>query len=966
MADAGERLPAAGVALPPPLRADLDAFLTRLAEERPDCAELLSDPRLEEAAPRVLAASEFVQRRLLAPQADLAGLAGDGSLFRDREPGETAAALEQALAGSSTPLAVSLRRFRQREMLRIAWRDLAGWAALGDVLEELSALADAALLAALDGAREAVAGRHGELRSASGRPIPLTVLAMGKLGGRELNFSSDIDVVFLYPEEGESDGARPLSAAEYHTRLARRVIALLDEVTAEGFVFRVDTRLRPFGDSGPLVVSFAALENYLQQHGRDWERYAYLKARIVGHALPPDAARDLECDVLRPFVYRRYLDFGVFDSLREMKRMIEREVARRELADNLKRGPGGIREIEFIVQAWQLVRGGSEPALQSRELEAALAGLARRGHLTRATELALREAYRFLRRAENRLQAIADRQTHDLPADDLGRARLACAMGYGRWDDFRAALDGHRDRVTGEFAALLAGPEERGSAVGEALATVWDPERGVPDDLAARLAEAGLEQTEALAEALAGLARSGTLKRLDEPSRQRLAAFVPALLARLAGRANAARSFARLARIVEAVARRSAYLSLLLENPEALSRLIEIAEMSGVLASEIARHPVLLDELIDPRLYGAPPDRAALAAELEGVVATHDDLEQRVEALARFQRIARFRVAVADIAGTLALMKVSDRLTDIAELVIAAALELAWEDLTAGHGTPRCVHRGQRRRAGFAVVAYGKLGGIELAYASDLDLVFLHDSGGEKQRSDGAKPLANDVFFARLAQRLQHFLTVQTGSGALYEIDTRLRPSGRSGLLVSSLDAFERYQRNDAWTWEHQALIRARPVAGSAGVCRRFEAVRAEVLRDHVERDGLREEVLRMRERMRRELSKSGAGEFDIKQDRGGLGELEFLVQYLILRDAGRHPALSFYTDNVRQLGVLAAVGALQPQTARELQDIYRGYRARLHRLALDELSRVVPDSEFREERERVDAVWTDALGQPG
>ncbi len=925
---------------------------------------LAQAPALAEAAARVAVGSEFAGDLLIREPGWLVALHESGEF--DTPPDRDALARRLALPAAQDEAAAmaSLRRHRQREMLRIAWRDLCGLADVPQALRELSDLADAAIGCAVDWCAATLGVRHGTPRDPAGAALPLVVLGMGKLGGRELNFSSDIDLVFLYPAAGETDGERPLSNEQYFVRLGQRLVRLLDQVTAEGFVYRVDMRLRPFGSSGPLALSFDAFEAYLQQHGRDWERYAYVKARaITGET----AAQRVFEEMLRPFVYRRYLDYGVFRSLREMKGMIEQEVARRDLADNVKLGPGGIREIEFVTQSFQLVRGGSDPALRSASLLEVLPRLGRRRCLTPGAVQDLLDAYGFLRRLENRLQMFADRQTHDLPACTQERARLALAMDCADWSDLAALLAAARGRVRQHFHDVVfvtAAEAVEADVPVEQLAALWREPEGEAGLSA--LSAAGIEPTEAasIQARLVALRRGALYRRMDEPSRQRLDTVMPPLLEALGRMAEPARCFERLVAIIEAVGRRSAYLALLGENPRALARLLDIVGRSGFLAAQLATWPMLLDELLDERLLNAAPDRETFREDLESRLGaqTAGDLEGRLNALREFQRVCTFRVAIAEIVGELPLMRVSDRLTDIAELALELALSMAWAELVARYGQPCCRDGEQHRPAGFAIVGYGKLGGLELGYGSDLDLVFVHDDTGEDAVTDGPRPLDNPVFFARLARRIIHFLSIQTTSGMLYEVDTRLRPSGQSGLLVTSLTALERYQREEAWTWEHQALLRARAVAGGAEVREGFEALRRRALLKYVRRDDLREQVASMRQRMREALGQGGAGRFDIKQDAGGLADIEFLVQYLVLAHAREAPALLRWSDNIRQLEALASAGVLAAATAEQAAEIYRRYRSRLHQLSLAGAPGVVDDAEFTAARAWVKARWREVF----
>ena len=860
-----------------------------------------------------------------------------------------------------------LRHYRHRQMLHILWREYANTAAQGETLASLSALADELLLAARSVAAESLMERFGQAVNASGDQIPLVILAMGKLGGYELNFSSDIDIVFLYPEDGETNGPRTLSANEYFVRFSRRIVRLLDDKTEDGFVYRVDTRLRPFGDSGPPVVSFSSLESYLLQHGRSWERYAYVKARFVGAEETSEVASDLLHSMIEPFVYRRYLDFGVFESLRDMKAMIAEEVRKRELADNIKIGPGGIREIEFIVQALQLVRGGGNGNLRRTELEIAMQELDDSRSLPAESIEELTAAYRFLRRLENLIQAIRDQQTHDIPGDSTDRARLVLAMQFDGWDSLASAVSLHRANVSRHFQEVAFRAQDEGPVAEpkNQYRALWD---ALADEVSwsALLREQGFDNAEHLAEVLVAFSTSRPVRQLSSSAQKRLRQFVPGLLALLQARQSPEQTLQRVLNIVSRVLRRSAYIALLNENHAAMQRLVELCERSEYLADEIGRFPMLLDEMLDPRLFTTAASSSAMESDVSDRLqkVAESDSEHQIEILSQFQRATLFRIAIADFSGEMPIMKVSDALTDLAEVVLTHTLDLAWADMVGKHGEPSFVLDGVHRKAGFSVIAYGKLAGMELSYQSDLDLVFLHDSAGEDQQTDGAKPLENSMFFARLVRRLVHFLTTQTSSGALYEVDTRLRPSGRSGLLVTSVDAFERYQLENAWTWEHQALLRSRPVAGSVRVNREFEQVRSEILRNRVDREKLADDVRKMRARMRKQLDKSSSAQFDLKQGRGGITDLEFLVQYLALKNASDSEAVIHYRDNIRQLGTLGAANCLPQSDVSKLQDIYRDYRARLHQLALDRAPPLVDGGEFGGQRNFVITLWQREMGQ--
>jgi glutamate-ammonia-ligase adenylyltransferase len=943
----------------------VQSWLATQGEDSPIVQLLARDAGLAAGALRVVACSTYLAGTLARYPEAVEALLSERRLERTLHPGELdevfAAAIPTEL--DEADCLQHLRRLRHRELFRIAWRDLGGQADVGETLLELSALADAAIRAALAWSRAYLAPTYGTPRLADGRRAEIAILGMGKLGGRELNFSSDVDLVFLYTGNGDTDGRRNISNEQYFRLLAQRVVNLLAKQTADGFVYRVDTRLRPFGDSGPLAVSLPAFEGYLLSHGRDWERYAYVKARVINDAGCID---ELDQEVLRPFCYRRYIDFGVFASLREMKALIEAEGQRREYHDNLKLGPGGIREVEFIAQSLQLVRGGTVADLRDRELQRVLPKLVQHQCLPAEVAEELLAAYRFLRCAENRLQAIADRQTHNLPKGELNRARLALAMNFADWDALLVALDKHRSVVVRHFRNIVfrGGEPPAADPDTQALGVLWSV--GADADAGARLLEElGFADGADAWRQVQAFRESGVYQRMDESGRQRLDALMPSLL-REAGRQQPPdRTLGGALRVVEAIGRRSAYFSLLNENPEALRHLLRVCALGDFLVQRLTAHPLLLDELIDPRIFAEPPGRAELEADLasrlEGV--GPDDPERLRYALVNFQQAATFRVAVTDLNGTLPLMKISDRLTDIAELVLQATLDICWAELVARYGAPRCVEAGVARDARFAIVAYGKLGGLELGYGSDLDLVFLHDSAGDAQHTNGERTVDNAVFFARLTQRLISVLTLSTGASHMYEVDTRLRPSGRAGLLVSSLVAFDRYQREDAWTWEHQALLRSRAVAGDASVCGAFETLRRNALARYVRRDGLRDEVANMRQRMRDELSQNTAELFDLKQDAGGIADIEFIVQYLVLKDAHRYADLTEYSDNIRQLEALARNELLTAADALLLTDTYRDYRARLHRLVLAGEPALVPHDQVAEEADRVLAIWRRVFG---
>ncbi|MCB1821984.1 MAG: bifunctional [glutamate--ammonia ligase]-adenylyl-L-tyrosine phosphorylase/[glutamate--ammonia-ligase] adenylyltransferase, partial [Candidatus Competibacteraceae bacterium] len=791
--------------LPKPLRHEVAQYWEAFQESSRTADLALPTGAILEPLARVWACSEFVARACIREPELLAELLASGNLSAPYTPGDLANRLERAVADAADEeqLMVALRRSRRREMVRIAWRDLAGLAELTETLGDLTDLADAAVNAALEQLHAwQCQQRYGAPRDSQGQPQQLVVLGMGKLGGRELNFSSDIDLILTYPDQGQTDGPRVVSNEEFFRRLGQRLNKVLAEITAEGFVFRVDLRLRPFGDSGPLAISFAAFEDYCQNHGRDWERYAMIKARVIAG---DRKAGERLLTTLRPFVYRRYLDYNAFEALRGMKALIAQEVERKGMQRNIKLGPGGIREIEFIGQAFQLIYGGREPALRERGILLVLDALALSSRLPKGAVTELKEAYLFLRRVENRLQAWADRQTHDLPEEELAKARLAYAMDYPDWAAFTQALTRRIEQVSYQFAQVFGDGAEEPSGTNHAhWAELW---RDDPDAESALrlLTEQGFEEPDAAWNRLRALRNSFSYRTMSPRGRARLDALLPNVLEAVATALQPTATLERVLNLLEAVARRSVYLALLADQPQALAQLVKLCAASGWIARHLARYPLLLDDLLSPATLYAPLDRTQLALELDQQlqrVPMHDE-EEQLNALRYFKQAQVLRVAAADVSGAMPLMIVSDYLTEIAETLLRKVLELAWTHLAPRFGQPRCRVAGVERDAQFAIVAYGKLGGIELNYGSDLDLVFLHDSAGDPQVTAGPRQIDNAAFFAKLLQRILHLLTTRTGAGDLYEVDTRLRPSGRAGLLVSSFEAFAEYQRSQAWTWEH-------------------------------------------------------------------------------------------------------------------------------------------------------------------
>lgn len=885
--------------------------------------------------------------------------------------GAYSSALVSTLAGvtDEPSLLRILRRFRHRELVVIAWREMLLGAAVEESFEHISALADALILAAYRWYYQRLCTELGTPTDANGQAVPLLIVGMGKLGGRELNFSSDIDLIFTFPHNGVTQGGRrELANQQFFIRLGQKLVNALHQSTVDGQVYRVDMRLRPFGESGPLAVSFNAMEEYYQHHGRTWERYAMVKARIInGEGAYSDQLRAM----LRPFVFRRYIDFGVIDSLRQMKAMIAAEVRRKGLHDNIKLGAGGIREIEFIAQVFQLIRGGREPSLQVRHLPNALAAIEALGDLTPADAQQLQQSYRLLRRVENFLQAFDDQQTQTLPDDELNQARLAWLMGHHSWQACRQQIQDTMSGVHQQFEGLIGDnteAEEEGAP--QIWFDIWQTELEIRE-LTPLLEEQGMPGEKAL-----GLAQGVMTFKAEYPrramgpqGRQALDKLMPVLLDKIVQTDTPDLLFARVQHILLHIVTRSAYLQLLVENAGALKQLLRLCEASSLVAEQLARYPILLDELLLPQTLYQPIPIESYRDELRQFLlrVPEDDVEQQMEALRQFKQIQLLRIAAADVADTLALMQVSDHLTWLAEAIVDEVVNQAWVQMSARHGVPDALTHlsEQGGNRGFGVVAYGKLGGIELAYNSDLDLVFVQQSGLTGQTS-GPKPLDVRQFYLRLAQRIIHLFSTRTASGVLYELDMRLRPSGNSGLMVIPLDAYQQYLQHQAWVWELQALVRSRFIVGDRGLADEFMLIRQQALSQTRLADDLVIEVLNMREKMRQHLIKAKAGEFDLKQSAGGLVDIEFLTQYLVLAFAPQHTkALTRWSDNIRILEAAVEVDLLEEGEAQRLKTAYCAIRNRGHRLSLrDEPSRV-PDSELCTEREWVVTSWHKWLERP-
>ncbi len=954
--------------LPPDLQQEVSGNLEGFLQQE-GIEDLLEEhPGIAESLGKVWACSPFVARHCCRYPALLTDLQNSGELQGSSDEQRILNRIRTASTECQDEQALMqmLRVIRNREMVRIAWRDIAGWAALPETLRDLSLLADASLQVSLDWLAEKLTPLYGTPQNKAGEAQSMFVIAMGKLGAGELNYSSDIDLIFCFTARGDTQGGkRSISNDEYFNKLAKQLIRVINDITPDGFVFRVDMRLRPFGDSGPLVTSMDAMEGYYEAHARDWERYAMIKARICAGNFEQGAEL---MKFLRPFVYRRYIDFGALEALREMKQLINDEVMRKGIDQNVKLGAGGIREIEFIGQVFQLIRGGREPSLRLRSILRILPGLSNLGLLPEQTVSELLDAYCFLRNSEHRLQQIHDQQTQTLPETDIDRARVSLGMGFTNWDDFILQLDQHRGRVIGHFSDLLRPPEQEDEAEVKQLETMSSLWHGnlTGSDAEQVLTERGFESPTEILEKITLLREMRTTRQLSQQGRERLDRLMPLVLDAASDSEEPSLTLERLLRLIETIARRSTYLTLLTENPSALTQLVQLFAESSWVAEQIIAHPLLLDELIDPRVLYAPPAAPELQKDLHRRLykCTRDDLEQYMDCLRHFKNAQVLRVAAADITGNLPLAEVSNHLSAIAETTLDTALTIAWSQMRMKHGEPCFEDDDGVQLAGFIIIAYGKLGGLELGYSSDLDLVFLHDSHGRNQVTNGDRPLDNNVFFNRLGQRIINLMTAITAAGMVYEVDPRLRPNGASGILVSSIESFCEYQLEKAWTWEHQALVRARVVAGNPRTTERFRAIRSQVLLTPPDVEQLRLDIIDMREKMRQELNRSKGDIFDLKQGLGGITDIEFMVQYGVLRWAHAYPELLTWTDNLRLLDDLARLGLLNHADSEQLREAYFAYRAITHRRALQNRKALVDDDNFLDHRQQVVRIWNEFMGE--
>ena len=924
----------------------------------------------------VFSLSDFIFEQYLKNPAWLVELLIEKLLFTEQLDYQGKLAQLLVHVDSETVLHQKLRQFRNFHMLRIAWRDLLNMQSIEDSLTQVSELARQLITQTNSWLYQSMELRFGSPQGEFGHQ-PMLILGMGKLGGGELNFSSDIDLIFTYPAVGVTTGGKKsVENQQFFTKLAQKIITALDQITADGQVYRVDMRLRPFGDSGPLVMHFDAMEDYYQEQGRDWERYAMLKASILNSPCP--YTQQLS-DILQPFIYRRYLDFSAIESLRSMKSMIEQEVRRRQLTNNIKLGKGGIREAEFIVQSLQLIKGGRESSLKVQSLQLALLELANLHILPDESAKDLQHSYLWLRKIEHCLQQFADKQTQVLPNNNIDKKRLLYVLGMTDYQDFMQQLAQHCNIIHQQFSLLVKEDSALRVDVTDELQQgakdLWQLQLNAHETqsildywpLADEIIETDLPISESVSQQISAFKQSLTKQRIGQRGLTILNNLMPVVIHNIlcSSAKNHAELFRRILTVLHAVLGRTAYLQLLFENQATLFHLVKLCAASPWVTEQIARFPLLLDELLDPVSLYQPVAFNQYSDELRQALlrVEPEDLELQIETLRQFKLSQQLKIAAADICNALPVMQVSDHLTHLAEAIIVQVVDIAWQQIVAKHGVPVCETQGPKniQNKGFAVLGFGKLGGWELGYGSDLDLVFLHNCDGQ-QLTNGKKPIGASGFYIKLAQRILHIFTIKTGLGLLYDVDMRLRPAGNAGLLVCHVNGFATYETENAWTWEHQALGRARFILGCRELQERFSEVRLTVLSKPRVLLELANEVVSMREKMRAHLAKGDAKSIDLKQDAGGIADIEFIVQFMLLAHTSTFPSLAKWPDNVRILADLATLSLITKTEADTLNEAYLAYRNYAHRLALQNAALATIHPSIVVLQTKVKAIWNKYL----
>ena len=906
-------------------------------------------------------ASSFIKRVCMSQPAWLSAVFENNSLQLDY----SAKQFEQILtplftqAKSVVDLQHLLRRARTAEYARIAWRELQSYASVKQTLYEVSIFAEICINKTIDWC---FAWLRKQAQSTDLLPENnLIIFALGKLGGQELNFSSDIDLIFAFADDDMQTHEETAEAIKFYTKLAQLFIKVLAEQTEDGFVYRVDTRLRPFGESGTLIPSLSAIDLYFQTHGRDWERYAWIKARaIAGDRL--SGSNFLQ--QAKPFIYRRYIDYGAMQCLRDMKVLIAKKAAQNAAKVDVKVGRGGIREIEFIAQVFQLVHGGRDKNLRMHSTLMALRYLGAKELLSHNETIQLIEAYLFLRHIENAIQIREDQQTHILPSVAEQQAHYAYMLAYTSWEDFNKEYIKHTTNVNNIFKSLFSIDEESNDevvSVNDDFIQVWqriDDKDYCHEVLSKHFAT----NVEDYYSHLAAFAQSSHVRNLIPVARQRLDEFMPILLSQISQSSKQESTLLRFINILNKIVQRSTYISLLIENQNKLSSLFKLLEESAWAAQYIATHPLLLDDILGMNQSYEPPSLQEMQKQLDLAIQSSSDLETYMQQLREFKHAQVLQIATADITEGFPIMRVSDHLSSLAEVCITSALGRAFSDLEQNYGQPVYIDSGKEFIPEILVIEYGKLGGLELGYGSDLDIIFLHNGKGESCGTNGAKKIDNDTFFARLVQRTIHLLTTYTAAGKVFEVDLRLRPHGESGPIISSLHAYEHYFKNDAWLWECQALVRARPISPDSKLAGEFISLRHNILSQSREITEVRDSIIEMREKIMATHASKDKDKFKIKKDKGGIVDIEFMAQFFVLAYAAQYPDLCTYTDNIRILDTCADVGVLQREIAEDIKEIYLKYRRRIHQLSLQLLPEVVDVSEFVEEREQIQKYWSSLL----
>ncbi len=913
--------------------------------------ELPNDKRLIDSLPQVFCCSEFVALNCIRYPQFLLNLVQTGDLFNTNVHDHYSTQLAHINIDTDAELMKALRLFRNKQMIRIAWRDLAGWSTLDETLTDLTALAESCIQFTLDYLYQQSCARYGTPVLPNGTAQNIVVLGMGKLGAWELNYSSDIDLIFAYQQDGVLEDRKATSYGEFFSRLCRKLVKTLDEVTADGFVFRTDIRLRPFGDSGAIIMTFDGLENYYQTQAREWERYAMVKVRPIAGDV--QAGKQF-MTMITPFVYRRYLDYGAFEELRHLKQQITQELQRKERVDNVKLGPGGIREIEFIGQAFQLIHGGKDITLQERRIQVILTLLGEKNLLSSEEAQQLLASYRFLRRVENHIQEFQNKQAHDLPKTAHEQQVLAFSMGYQEWTAFKEKLNQVRRQVDNIFRDVFSMPEDTEKP--SISVQIWQGD-ATEEMYLTQLAELGYQQAEQIASQLKQFKNTSAIKRLTTKGANKLDKLMPKIIDLLAQETQALKTLQRLCSLFENLAGRNVYLSLLAENEQALQQLIRLTSASSWISKYLSQYPALFDELLDTRSLYEPLKKSALQKQLKQQLKNIDtsDIEQLMIGLRQFKQVNVLRVAAADIMGIAPLMVVSDYLSYIADVILEQAFETAWHLVTEKHGY---LPHTDIIKSGFGIVGFGKLGGIELSYSSDLDLVFISDYPDEQALSNGRKPISSAQFYATLGQRIRSLLNTTMLSGMAYEVDMRLRPRGDSGLLVTPINSYENYLSQEAWTWEHQALVRARFITGDTKAKEKYTAIRHKILTRPRDPDNIKREVRDMREKMRKNLDKSNKTLFYLKQGKGGIADIEFIVQYYVLAWSATYPDLTKQTDNMRLLDALGKQCLLTQQDVSTLKKAYCLFRDRAHKETLQGNKAVIASDELQDIRNQVTNIW--------